>query len=345
MRRAPQKTSISHLILKNKLRIAVLGGGSWATALVKIVSENKRKVGWYIRNPINVDFLKKHHYNPNYLSAARLKTKRLKISSDINEVVSQADVLVIAIPSAFLSQELVKLSESLDDKIIFSAVKGVVPESMLIVCEHFNTKFNVPMEKIGVISGPSHAEEIAMERLSYLTVACMNKKLAKAIAAMLKTQYIRTTISNDIVGTEYASMLKNIYAIASGISHSLGYGDNFQSVLMSNAIREMKRFIKDVYKMKRNINNSAYLGDLLVTGYSAFSRNRTFGSMIGKGYTVKAAQMEMKMVAEGYYAVQSAKVINQNYSTRVPIIDAVFSILYLEKKPDRVFKKLIKQLD
>ncbi|MDG1291236.1 MAG: NAD(P)H-dependent glycerol-3-phosphate dehydrogenase [Flavobacteriaceae bacterium] len=345
MRRPPKKPTISHLILKNKLKIAVLGGGSWATALVKILSENKRKVGWYIRNPINADFVKKHHHNPNYLSAARLKTKRLEISSDLNQVVSQADVLVIAIPSAFLSQELEKLTESFDDKIIFSAVKGVVPESMLIVGEHFNTKFNVPMEKIGVILGPSHAEEIAMERLSYLTVACMNKKLAKAIAAMLKTQYIRTTISNDIVGTEYASMLKNIYAIASGIAHSLGYGDNFQSVLMSNAIREMKRFIKDVYKMKRNINNSAYLGDLLVTGYSVFSRNRNFGSMIGKGYTVKAAQMEMRMVAEGYYATQSAKMINQNYSTRVPIIDAVFSILYLEKKPERVFKKLVKQLD
>ena len=345
MRRPPKKPTISHLILKNKLKIAVLGGGSWATALVKILSENKRKVGWYIRNPINADFVKKHHHNPNYLSAARLKTKRLEISSDLNQVVSQADVLVIAIPSAFLSQELEKLTESFDDKIIFSAVKGVVPESMLIVGEHFNTKFNVPMEKIGVILGPSHAEEIAMERLSYLTVACMNKKLAKAIAAMLKTQYIRTTISNDIVGTEYASMLKKIYAIASGIAHSLGYGDNFQSVLMSNAIREMKRFIKDVYKMKRNINNSAYLGDLLVTGYSVFSRNRTFGSMIGKGYTVKAAQMEMRMVAEGYYATQSAKMINQNYSTRVPIIDAVFSILYLEKKPERVFKKLVKQLD
>ena len=345
MRRPPKKPTISHLILKNKLKIAVLGGGSWATALVKILSENKRKVGWYIRNPINADFVKKHHHNPKDLSAARLKTKRLEISSDLNQVVSQADVLVIAIPSAFLSQELEKLTESFDDKIIFSAVKGVVPESMLIVGEHFNTKFNVPMEKIGVILGPSHAEEIAMERLSYLTVACMNKKLAKAIAAMLKTQYIRTTISNDIVGTEYASMLKNIYAIASGIAHSLGYGDNFQSVLMSNAIREMKRFIKDVYKMKRNINNSAYLGDLLVTGYSVFSRNRTFGSMIGKGYTVKAAQMEMRMVAEGYYATQSAKMINQNYSTRVPIIDAVFSILYLEKKPERVFKKLVKQLD
>ena len=345
MRRPPKKPTISHLILKNKLKIAVLGGGSWATALVKILSENKRKVGWYIRNPINADFVKKHHHNPNYLSAARLKTKRLEISSDLNQVVSQADVLVIAIPSAFLSQELEKLTESFDDKIIFSAVKGVVPESMLIVGEHFNTKFNVPMEKIGVILGPSHAEEIAMERLSYLTVACMNKKLAKAIAAMLKTQYIRTTISNDIVGTEYASMLKNIYAIASGIAHSLGYGDNFQSVLMSNAIREMKRFIKDVYKMKRNINNSAYLGDLLVTGYSVFSRNRTFGNMIGKGYTVNAAQMEMNMIAEGYYASKSARYINSQYGTQTPIIEAVYLILYEGKRPENIFEKLTKKLD
>ena len=201
------------------------------------------------------------------------------------------------------------------------------------------------MEKIGVILGPSHAEEVAMERLSYLTVACMDKKLAKAVASMLKTKYIRTTISNDIVGTEYASMLKNIYAIASGIAHALGYGDNFQSVLMSNAIREMKRFIKDVYKMKRNINNSAYLGDLLVTGYSVFSRNRSFGNMIGKGYTVKAAQMEMRMIAEGYYATQSARLINQKYHTSVPIIDAMFSILYEGKNPERVFKKLTKKLD
>ena len=216
---------------------------------------------------------------------------------------------------------------------------------MLIVGEHFHKNYSVPLEKIGVILGPSHAEEVAMERLSYLTVACMDSKMAKAVAALLKTSYIRTTISNDIVGTEYASMLKNIYAIASGIAHALGYGDNFQSVLMSNAIREMKRFIQDVYKMKRNINNSAYLGDLLVTGYSVFSSNRTFGSMIGKGYTVKAAQMEMRMVAEGYYATQSAKIINQKYNSSTPIIDAVFSILYEGKNPERVFKKLIKKLD
>ena len=345
MRHRSQKHAISHLILKSKLKVAVLGGGSWGTALIKIITENKRDVGWYIRDPVNAGFVKKHSHNPNYLSATYLKTKRLRISSDINQIVAEADVLIISIPSAFLSSELEKLNQPVNDKIIFSAVKGVVPESMLIVGEHLNKILNVPIEKIGVITCPSHAEEIAMERLSYLTIACIENKLAKAIASMLKTQFIRTTISSDIVGTEYASMLKNIYAIASGIGHALGYGDNFQSVLMSNAIREMKRFIKDVYKMKRNINNSAYLGDLLVTGYSVFSRNRMFGSMIGKGYTIKAGQMEMKMIAEGYYATKSAKMINQKYPTRIPIIDAVFSILYLQKKPKKVFKKLVKKLD
>ena len=345
MKRLSQKPTISHFISKSKLKVAVLGGGSWGTALIKILLENKRNIGWYIRNPSNASLVKKHSHNPNYLVTTSLKTKRLKISSDINQVVSEADLLILAIPSAFLSCELDKLNQSLNDKMIFSAVKGVVPESMLIVGEHLNQKLNVPIEKIGVIAGPSHAEEIAMERLSYLTVACSNNKLAKALASILKTQYIRISISNDVIGIEYASMLKNIYAIAAGIANSLGYGDNFQSVLMSNSIREMKRFIKDVYKMKRNINNSAYLGDLLVTGYSVFSRNRSFGSMIGKGYMVKAAQMEMRMVAEGYYATRSAKIINQKYSTRVPIIDAVFSILYLGKNPEKVFKKLIQKLD
>ncbi len=214
-----------------------MGGGSWATALIKILSENKRKVGWHIRNPINVDFVKKYCHNPDYLSTANLKTKRLKISSDINHVVFEADVLILAIPSAFLSSKLEKLNQSLDNKIIFSSVKGVVPESILIVGEHLNKKLNVPLDKIGIIVGPSHAEEIAMERLSYLTIACVENILARAMGAMLKTQYIRTTISNDILGTKYASMLKNIYAIASRIANALGYGDNFQSVLMCNAIR------------------------------------------------------------------------------------------------------------
>ena len=345
MNQSIRRPYFNHILLKNKLKIAVLGGGSWATALIKIITENKRKVGWYIRKDINIEFIKTNHHNPNYISSTSLNTKRLKISSNINEVIVDADILIIAIPSVFISSEFAKIYTSINEKIIFTAVKGVVPQSMLIVGKHLHEKYKVPYEKIGVITGPCHAEEVAMERLSFLTVACSNTNLAKVIALMLNTNYIRIKISNDIIGTEYASMLKNIYAIAAGIAHSIGYGDNFQSVLMSNAIREMKRFINDVYNLKRNINNSAYLGDLLVTSYSVFSRNRTFGSMIGKGYSVKAAQTEMQMIAEGYYATKSAKIINSDYPTRIPIIDAVFSILYEGKNADRVFKKLVKKLD
>jgi glycerol-3-phosphate dehydrogenase (NAD(P)+) len=260
-------------------------------------------------------------------------------------MVANYDVLIFAVPSAFLTAELSKLEVSLLDKTIFSAIKGIVPETGLIVGEHFNEEFNIPLENIGVITGPCHAEEVAMERLSYLTIACINEKKAKNMAEALKSWYINVKISDDIIGTEYAAMLKNIYAVAAGIAHGLGYGDNFQSVLMSNAIREMKRFIKKVHKMKRNINNSAYLGDLLVTGYSTFSRNRMFGNMIGKGYTVKSAQHEMSMIAEGYYATKSAFKIKEEKGANTPIIDAVYNILYDNKNPTKVFKKLTSKLD
>ena len=237
------------------------------------------------------------------------------------------------------------LTQSLEGKVIFSAIKGIVPETSLIVGEHFHQKFNVPYENIGVLTGPCHAEEVAMERLSYLTLACGDKEKAKLMAKNVSSDYIKTKTSDDIIGTEYAAMLKNIYAISAGIAHGLGYGDNFQSVLMSNGIREMKKFISKVHKMKRNINNSAYLGDLLVTGYSVFSRNRMFGNMIGKGYTVKSAQMEMSMVAEGYYATKSAYLLNQKHGAKTPIIDAVYAILYEGKEPKAVFKKLADKLD
>jgi glycerol-3-phosphate dehydrogenase (NAD(P)+) len=217
-----RKSVFNHIFLKNKLKIAVLGGGSWATALIKIITENKSKVGWYVRKDVNIEFIKTNHHNPNYISSTSLNTKRLKISSNINKVVGDADILIIAIPSAFISSELAKIDTSINEKIIFTAVKGVVPESMLIVGKHLHEKHNVPYQKIGVITGPCHAEEVAMERLSFLTVACSNTNLAKAIALMLKTKYIRTKISNDIIGTEYAGMLKNIYAIAAGIAHSIG---------------------------------------------------------------------------------------------------------------------------
>ena len=268
-------------------KFAVLGGGSWATAIVKMLTENLNEVGWYMRSTYALEHLKKQQHNPNYLSSVEFRKEQLKLTNDINEAVAYADYLIFVIPSAFLHSELEKLKVSIEDKIIFSAIKGIVPETGLIVGEHFHDEYNIPFDNIGVITGPCHAEEVALERLSYLTIASRDKEKATTMANHLSSEYIKCKISDDIIGTEYAAVLKNIYSLAAGIAHGLGYGDNFQSVLMSNAIREMKRFIKKVHKMKRNINNSAYLGDLLVTGYSTFSRNRMFGNMIGKGYTVK----------------------------------------------------------
>jgi glycerol-3-phosphate dehydrogenase (NAD(P)+) len=248
------------------------------------------------------------------------------------------------VPSAFLSKQLEALTESLEGKISFSAINAIVPESSLIVGEHFHTQYNIPFENIGVITGPCHAEEVAMERLSYLTIACSDRKKAKYVAQNLSSHYIKTKTTDDIIGTEYAAVLKNIYAIAAGMAHGLGYGDNFQAVLMSNGIREMKKFIRKVHKMKRNINNSAYLGDLLVTGYSVFSRNRMFGNMIGKGYTVKSAQMEMSMVAEGYYAARGIHEINKKFQADIPIADSVYRILYEKISPMMEMRKLTEKL-
>ncbi|MDV7186584.1 NAD(P)H-dependent glycerol-3-phosphate dehydrogenase [Lutibacter sp. TH_r2] len=326
-------------------KIAVLGGGSWATAIVKMLCENVEEVGWYMRNQDAVDYILENQHNPNYISSAQFNLDQLRLTSSINKMIEYADILIFAIPSAFLKSELDKVSIDFSDKIIFSAIKGIVPETGLIVGEHFNKMYNVPFENIGVISGPCHAEEVAMERLSYLTIACRDMKKAQQLGEYLSSNYIKTKISDDIIGTEYAAMLKNIFAIAAGMAHGLGYGDNFQAVLISNSIREMKRFIRKVHKMKRNINNSAYLGDLLVTGYSTFSRNRMFGNMIGKGYTVKSAMMEMSMIAEGYYATKSAYILNEKNKAKTPIIDAVYAILYQNKNPKTVFKKLTDQLD
>lgn len=326
--------------MQNKKRIAVIGGGSWATAIVKMLCENLDEIGWYMRSQYIIEHIKRNKHNPNYLSSAYFDPKKLHFSEDINEIIKYADYLIFAVPSAFLQAELDKIKVPLDDKVIFSAIKGIVPESGLIVGEHFHEKMKVPFENIGVITGPCHAEEVAMERLSYLTIACQDEKKAEVLAQQLSSRYIKTKISDDIIGTEYAAMLKNIFAIAAGMAHGLGYGDNFQAVLMSNAIREMKRFIKKIHKMKRNINNSAYLGDLLVTGYSTFSRNRMFGNMIGKGYTVKSAMFEMSMVAEGYYATKSAYLINQKNKAETPIIDAIYRILYEHKDPKKEFGKL-----
>ena len=333
------------IYMENKPKIAVFGGGSWATAIVKMLSENLDEIGWYMRSVYVLEHIKRNQRNPNYLSSVEFETEKLILSNDINEMIEYADYLIVVIPSAFLQKELDKLTVSLKGKIIFSAIKGIVPESSYIVGEHFHEKYNIPYKDIGVITGPCHAEEVALERLSYLTIASRDEIKAKYIADNLASSYIKTKTSDDIIGTEYAAVLKNIYAIAAGIAHGLGYGDNFQSVLMSNSIREMKRFIKKVHKMKRNINNTAYLGDLLVTGYSVFSRNRMFGNMIGKGYTVKSAMLEMSMVAEGYYATKSAYELNQKNGAQTPIIDIIYGILYEGKDPKKQFEILVEIID
>jgi len=230
--------------MKSDLKIAVFGGGSWATAIVKMLSENLDEIGWYMRSVYASEHIKRNKHNPNYLSSAVLEPEKLIMSTNIDEMIDYADYLIFAVPSAFLNSELSKITTSLKGKIIFSAIKGIVPESGLIVGEHFHKIMKIPYKNIGVITGPCHAEEVAMERLSYITIASRDEKKAAYIADKLSSRYIKTKISDDIIGTEYAAMLKNIYAIAAGIAHALGYGDNFQSVLMSNSIREMNIFIK-----------------------------------------------------------------------------------------------------
>ncbi len=265
--------------------------------------------------------------------------------SDINSIVEKSDLLIIAIPSAFIKEAFSKNKVSFTGKFIFSAVKGIVPGENQIIAEYFNQKYDVPIQRIGVITGPCHAEEVALERLSYLTVASENESLAKFIGKKIKTHFTKIKISDDIYGTEYSAVLKNIFAIASGICHGLGYGDNFQAVLVSNSIREIKRFVDVVHPINRDIKNSAYLGDLLVTAYSKFSRNRMFGTMIGKGYSVKSALLEMNMVPEGYYAVKGIFELNKKHDINLPILNAVYAILYQQKSAKSEMLKLTDLID
>ncbi|PKQ63690.1 glycerol-3-phosphate dehydrogenase [Labilibaculum manganireducens] len=325
-------------------KIAIIGGGSWATAIAKIFMENVAEINWYMRNPDTIDQFKELGHNPRYITGAEFDIDKINFSHNIDEIVTNSDIIVFAIPSAFLKNALKNLTVSLEDKFVVSAIKGIVPDENMIIGEFFNEKYNVPIDNIGVISGPCHAEEVALERLSYLTIASQNTKKARVLALKMECAYIKTTISDDIYGTEYSAVLKNVIAIASGICHGLRYGDNFQAVLISNAIQEIKRFVDTVHPITRDIKSSAYLGDLLVTCYSQFSRNRTFGTMIGKGYSVKFAQLEMHMIAEGYYAVSCIKEINDKYKVHMPITMAVYNILYEKISPAMEIKLLTEDL-
>jgi glycerol-3-phosphate dehydrogenase (NAD(P)+) len=327
--------------MSNQPVVSVIGGGSWATAIVKILSNTVENINWWVRNRETVDFIQKYHHNPSYLSDVEINLQKVKVTNDLKHSLESASVIILAVPSAFLKSTLEKISPDVFmDKIVFSAIKGIVPDDLLIVGDFVNQKYKVPLDKIGVITGPCHAEEVAMERLSYITLASRNTKNAELLSSLMSCRYIKTNVSDDIYGTEYAAVLKNVIAIASGICHGVGYGDNFQAVLIANAIREIKRFVDVVHPINRDVNESAYLGDLLVTAYSSFSRNRMFGTMVGKGYSVKFAQLEMNMVAEGYYATKCIYEINKKYKVNMPITTAVYHILY-EKISSRVEMKLL----
>lgn len=330
---------------QNKKNIGVIGGGSWATAIVKMLCENVNSINWWMRNEDSISHIETYGHNPNYISDAELKKEKLNISSDINSVIENSDLIVLAVPSAFLKSTLNNLNVSLKEKIIVSAIKGIVPENNTIVGEFIHNQYDVPYKNIGVLTGPCHAEEVALERLSYLTVACSDVEKAEFFANSISGRYIKTNVSDDIYGTEYSSVLKNVVALASGICHGLGYGDNFQAVLISNAIREIKRFVDKVHPINRDIKESAYLGDLLVTAYSQFSRNRTFGEMIGRGYSVNSAQLQLKMIAEGYYAVKCISEINEKLNVEMPINQAVYNILYNRKSVRKEIANLTEKLN
>lgn len=333
--------------------IAVIGGGSWGTAITKMLSQHKasgnsaiQSLQWWVRNQETATFIKTNKHNPKYISSVEIHPDVVEVTADLNAVLAKAELIVLAVPSAFLHQALQGIQPGvLKNKFIVSAIKGLLPHSKQIVADYLINEFDVPHQNMLVISGPCHAEEVASEKLSYLTIAGKNQEVAMHFAGMLACRYIRTIISEDITGTEYGAVLKNIYAVASGICHGIGYGDNFQAVLISNAIREMERFLYKVHAHPREINHSAYLGDLLVTAYSQHSRNRTFGNMLGKGYSVKSAQLEMNMIAEGYYATKSMfELNNQALHIEMPIAEAVYNIIYLQQPAKAEIEKLSAKL-
>jgi len=326
-------------------RIAVIGGGSWATAIVKLLCNTQEKVNWWMRSEESVAHILQYKHNPKYLQSVEFDLSKLEISTDLRQVIQTADVVIIATPSAFLTETFLHISSDLfQGKVVFSAVKGIVPEFNAIPARFIHKTLGTPYEHIGIICGPCHAEEVALERLSYLTIACSDSQIATNMATALACRYIKTTTSDDLFGTEISAILKNVYALAAGICHGIGYGDNFQAVLISNAIQEIERFIDVVSPVHRDTKTSAYLGDLLVTAYSNFSRNRTFGFMIGKGYSVKTAQLEMNMIAEGYYATNSLVEVNKKFGVDMPILNAVYRILYLGISPVIEMKTLAEKL-
>lgn len=324
---------------------AVIGYGSWATAIVKLLCEREKRIGWHIRNEEVLECVTQESYNPKYLRDVEFDTSKIFASSDINEIIEKHDIIILAMPSAYIKDFLEPLTVSLKDKFVVSAIKGIVPDDYLTVVEYLNKKYEISYKQLGIITGPSHAEEVALERLSYLTVVCPDLELAHILGEKMACKYINISYSKDLYGIEYATVLKNIYAISVGMAVGLGYGDNFLAVLISNCAREMNNFVEQSYPDIRDTRESAYLGDLLVTCYSLYSRNRRLGLLMGKGISAKSARNEMTMVAEGYFAADCIRHINQQHKIDMPIAEMVYDVLYRKcsaRKSMRALSKLLK---
>jgi glycerol-3-phosphate dehydrogenase (NAD(P)+) len=340
-----------YLCKMNSKRIGIIGSGSWATAIAKIVTDNGFLLNWWVRQASNIEYFQKRHHNPHYLRNAYFDVSKIEFSDDVSKVVAGADIIIIAVPSIHIEVSLAALdANAFEGKKIISAVKGVIPKLNILLNEYVADKFNVGIDSYFTLLGPSHAEEVASEQLSYLTFSGIDNEATSNIAACFKNEYINTIVNNDVYGVQYASVVKNIYALGAGIAHGLEYGDNFLSVYIANAAREMKHLLSSVMEKtghscdKVNYSASVYLGDLLVTCYSLHSRNRTFGNMIGKGYSVRAAELEMNMVAEGYNACKCIMAINENVNANLPIITSIYKILWEGADPVSSFKEIEKIL-
>ncbi len=323
-------------------KICILGAGTWGTALAKMVLMNQKHINWYMRRDEQIDGFYKLGHNPNYLTNIKFNLSQITFYSNIERAIKESDTVIIAVPSPYVKQYFRRIwNSTFRGKFMVSALKGIIPNDNMVMSEYLADNFKIPFENIGVLSGPCHAEEVALERLSFLTAASSDQEKAVQLAKAISSRILKTKVSNDVVGIELSSVLKNIYAIAAGICQGLLYGDNFQAVLMSNCANEMSVFLANVAPMDRNITEQHYLGDMLVTSYSQFSRNRTLGTMIGKGYSVKTAQLEMEMIAEGYYGAKCIHELNDRFKVDIPIVDTVYKILYEKMDPKFAVKRLI----
>src|SRR5687768_7470899 len=333
------------------MQFGIIGSGSWATALAKILTDNKQSINWFVRSERIVNHIKARHHNPNYLSSVYFDANQLQLSTDVKEVIAASDCLVIAVPSAYVIDTLQKAGNNpFNNKKVISAIKGILPENNLLLNEYLNKEYDFAPENYFTVMGPCHAEEVAAEKLSYLTFSGIDLEATNEVAKSFTTEYLNTIINNDVTGVQFAAILKNIYALGAGVAHGLEYGDNFLSVLIANCADEMAGYLRKAgirrmevgvhegedpitHRKTPNYAASVYLGDLLVTCYSLYSRNRTFGNMIGKGYSVKAARLEMSMVAEGYYASKCIYLVNKTIGAEMPIADTIYRILWENVKP------------